>query len=209
MSELGSPFLIALSEGHEAVSRLLLTDDVDVNIPNSEGVTPLHEAAGAGMLDLTRDLVDRGADISARLGEITGNVYEPGRGGGITHFLAAARGGHADVMKLLLSRGASPYEESADGAGSFMFAARSLNIEAVRLLVEMGADVYATPANHPTALHIAIRFGKNRMVQYLADNGADFDFRDHNHRTPLQEAEFEAPISTIERMKRLTVERNN
>ena len=112
-------------------------------------------------------------------------------------------------MKLLLSKGASPDDTSADGAGSVMFATRSLNIEAVRLLVEMGADVNATPANHPTALHIAIRFGKNRIVQYLADNGADFDFRDHNNRTPLQEAEFEAPISTIELMKRLSVGRNN
>ena len=209
MSELGSPFLIALSEGHEAVARLLLSDEVDVNVRNSEGTTPLHEAAGAGMLNLTRDLIDRGADISAHLDEIPGNVYEPGRTGGITPFLAAARGGHVDVMKLLLSKGANPDETSADGAGSVMFATRSLNIEAVRLLVEMGADVNATPANHPTALHIAIRFGKNRIVQYLADNGADFDFRDHNNRTPLQEAEFEAPISTIELMKRLSVGRNN
>ena len=160
VSELGSPFLIALSEGHEAVARLLLSDEVDVNVRNSEGTTPLHEAAGAGMLNLTRDLIDRGADISAHLDEIPGNVYEPGRTGGITPFLAAARGGHVDVMKLLLSKGANPDETSADGAGSVMFATRSLNIEAVRLLVEMGADVNATPANNPSALHIAIRFGK-------------------------------------------------
>ena len=207
--ELGSPFLIALSEGYEEVARLLLTDDIYVNMRNSDGSTPLHEAAGAGMVQLTRDLVERGADLNARLGEIRGNVYEPGRGGGTTPFLAAARGGHLDTMQLLLSAGASPYDQSTDGTGSVLFATRSLNIEAVRLLVELGADVNGASPNRPTALHTAIRFGEDEIVEYLADNGADFDVRDHNSRTPLQEAEFEAPRSTIELMQRLSAERNN
>ncbi len=207
--EPGSPFLIALSEGYEDVARLLLTDDVYVNMQNSDGSTPLHEAAGAGMMELTRDLVERGADLNARLGEIPGNVYEPGRGGGTTPFLAAARGGHVDTMQLLLSAGADPYDQSTDGTGSVLFATRSLNIEAVRLLVELGADVNGASPNRPTALHTAIRFGEDEIVEYLAGNGADFDVRDHNSRTPLQEAEFEAPRSTIELMQRLSAERNN
>ena len=207
--ELGSPFLIALSEGYEEVARLLLTDDIYVNMRNSDGSTPLHEAAGAGMVQLTRDLVERGADLNARLGEIRGNVYEPGRGGGTTPFLAAARGGHLDTMQLLLSAGANPYDQSTDGTGSVLFATRSLNIEAVRLLVELGADVNGASPNRPTALHTAIRFGEDEIVEYLAGNGADFDVRDHNSRTPLQEAEFEAPRSTIELMQRLSAERNN
>ena len=209
VSELGSPFLIALSEGHEMVARLLLTDEVNVNARNSDGTAPLHEAAGAGMLSLTKDLIERGADMDARLGELPGNVYEPGRGGGTTPFLAAARGGHVDVMKFLLSMGANPHDQSDDGAGSVMFATRSLDIEAVRLLVELGADVNAVPTNHPTAIHTAIRFGKNDIVEYLAESNADLKIRDHNNRTPLQEAEFEAPVSTIELMRRLVTEYSN
>lgn len=207
--ESGSPFLIALSEGYEEVARLLLTDDVNVNLRNLDGSTPLHEAAGAGMMELTRDLVERGADLTARLGTIPGNIYEPGRGGGTTPFLAAARGGHVNTMHLLLSAGANPHDQSDDGAGSVLFATRSLNIEAIRLLLELDADVNATPPNRPTALHTAIRFGEDRIVEYLADNGANFDVQDHNSRTPLQEAEFEAPRSTIELMRRLSAEQKN
>jgi hypothetical protein len=112
-------------------------------------------------------------------------------------------------MRLLLSAGANPYDQSTDGTGSVLFATRSLNIEAIRLLVELGADVNGASPNRPTALHTAIRFGEDEIVEYLADNGADFDIRDHNSRTPLQEAEFEAPRSTIELMQRLSAERNN
>ena len=208
-SELGSPFLIALSEGYEVVARLLLTDEIDVNVRDSEGTTPLHEAAGAGMLSLTKDLIERGADIDARLGELPGNVYEPGRSGGTTPFLAAARGGHVDVMKFLLSMGANPHDKSDDGAGSVMFATRSLDIEAVRLLVELGADVNAVPENRPSAIHTAIRFGKNEIIDYLASSDADLEIRDHNNRTPLEEAEFEAPISTIELVRGLVAKRDN
>ena len=161
------------------------------------------------MTELVRDLVEQGADLDARLDEVPGNVYEPGRGGGTTPLLAAARGGHVDTMKLLLSAGANPRDQSIDGAGSIQFATRSLNFEAVRLLVELGADVNAAPPNRPTALHTAIRFGEDEIVEYLADNGADFDVRDHNSRTPLEEAEFEAPTHTIELVRRLVVTRSN
>jgi ankyrin repeat protein len=59
----------------------------------------------------------------------------------------------------------------------------------------------------PSALHNAIRQGANDIVQYLADHGADLNAKDQFGRTPLEEAEFEAPASTIELMRKLAVAR--
>jgi ankyrin repeat protein len=59
----------------------------------------------------------------------------------------------------------------------------------------------------PSALHTAVCQGSNDIVQYLADHGADFCAKDNFGRPPLEEAEFEAPASTIELMRKLTAER--
>jgi ankyrin repeat protein len=161
------------------------------------------------MVELAEDLVARGANLNARLEAIPGSVYEPGRGGGVTPLLSAARGGHVEVMQLLISLGANPQDQTNDGAGAVLFATRSRSFEAVRLLVELGVDVNAGPSSRPSALHTAIRFGEDDIVEYLANNGADFEALDHNGRTPLEEAEFEAPTPTIELMRRLTATRAN
>jgi ankyrin repeat protein len=44
-------------------------------------------------------------------------------------------------------------------------------------------------------------------LDYLADHGADFAWKDNFGRTPLQEAEFEAPASTVELMRKHTAVR--
>jgi ankyrin repeat protein len=77
------------------------------------------------------------------------------------------------------------------------------------MLVEMGADVNEAPAGRPNALHAAVRSGDNQMIQYLADHGADFNSKDAFGRTPVEEADFEAPKSTIELMHKLAAERAN
>ena len=42
------------------------------------------------------------------------------------------------------------------------------------------------------------------MVQYLVDHGADLNAKDNFGRTSMEEADFEAPKSTIELMRKLT-----
>ena len=56
-------------------------------------------------------------------------------------------------------------------------------------------------------LHNAIRFGANDVVEYLVAQGADLNAKDRFGRTPLEEAEFEAPVKTIELMRKLTAEK--
>jgi hypothetical protein len=52
---------IALSQECETV-RLLIEQGADVNMAQAGGYTPLHQAAAAGRADLTRILLEAGAD---------------------------------------------------------------------------------------------------------------------------------------------------
>jgi uncharacterized protein len=107
-------------------------------------------------------------------------------------------------MKELIALGSDPKAVSPDGAGAVLLAASSKKFDAVQLAVSLGLDVNQAPKGRPTALHAAIKAGANEMVQYLADHGADLTAKDNFGRTPMEEADFEAPKSTIELMRRLS-----
>jgi hypothetical protein len=53
----------------------------------------------------------------------------------------------------------------------------------------------------------SLRLSRTRVG--LADHGADFAAKDNFGRTPLEEAEFEAPASTIELTRKLAAERQS
>ena len=186
-----SAFLLALTRGNEDVARLMLDYGVDVNARDRTGGTPLLEAVRQGKIELVKDLVKRGADVNAR-------------SEGATPFLAAAATGNAVLMKELIERGADPKAIKPDGSGAVLLAASSHKLDAVQMAVELGLDVNQAPKGRPTPLHAAVKAGANDMVQYLVDHGADLKAKDNFGRTPLEEAEFEAPQSTIELMRKLS-----
>jgi ankyrin repeat protein len=131
------PLLIAaMSNDHEAI-ELLLAHGAEVDLPNVFRITPLM--AAAGMSGTTRGggggspqaqaaairtidlLLDAGADIDARVLDSRTNTarldtYVQGRDNeGKTALHAAAESGGALVVEHLLSRGADPTIEDADG----------------------------------------------------------------------------------------------
>ena len=63
-SNLGSPLVLAVSEGKLNVVRYLLDEGANVNARESSGSTPLAEAAYYGHLDVIKELLLRGADIN-------------------------------------------------------------------------------------------------------------------------------------------------
>jgi ankyrin repeat protein len=93
----GSPLIAAAKGGHAEVVRLLLKAgaNVDQVVPGDEN--PLIQAAWRGHLEVVRILLDARADPNVRVFE-QGELRTPLR--------MARRGGHRDVEKLLLERGA-------------------------------------------------------------------------------------------------------
>jgi len=167
--------------------------------------TPGPSADKTEALELTQSLLQRGADVNARL-----TAKPPFRGGanrtwlpepGATPFYRAAAAGDVKMMRMLLAYGADPYIPSLDNTTPLMVASgvgylvgstfswpESEAIEAVKLAMQLG-EVNAVNNSGLTALHGAAFRGWNAAVQTLVDGGAKLDVKDKQGRTPMNWAD--------------------
>ena len=134
---------VYFNAGHLKVVELLLDcDNVDINA-SSDPDTPLDYAAREGNLVLDELLLNRNADINGRASPIA----------------CAAYGGHLEVVRYLLDRGADPNQ------GALCNAARMGRLEIVRLLLDHGADEGYMP------LHRAAASGHADVVDLILNRG--------------------------------------
>ncbi len=237
---------IAVENAHYSLASKLLTAGADPNaaIP---GYTPLHLIArvrkpgigdndpppdGSGSmtsLEFVREIVERGADVDARmtknvkLGNTRFNRL------GTTLFLLAAHSADAELMRTLLDLGADPFAVNEDGSTALMAAAglgtrspgedagtEEAVLESVQLLLDLGLDINALNANGETAMHGAAYKNLPRVVELLAVEGADIKVwnRPNQHGwTPLVIAtgyrfgNFKPSQVTIDALRRVMIER--
>ena len=137
----------AVSNGHRAVTRLLLDNGAAVDLANNEGNTPLQGAAICGRVATAILLLDRGADIEHR-----SNV-------GSTPLVNAAVIGNCDMIRLLLHRGALLEMRSAGGSTAETFARYSKKgADAVSLLAAIRvAGGWRPYANFPRRRLLELR----------------------------------------------------
>lgn len=171
----------------DTVQRLLRSG-ANPDAANRYGVTPLSLAATNGSAALIQALLQAGAHP-------TGSIL-----------MTAARTGNAEVIRMLIARGADANaRESSLGETALMWAAAENHPEAVRALIEHGADpnarseklAYAKdrfglegvttilPRGSWTALMYAARQGSIEAARALADAGADLNLTDPDGTTAL------------------------
>lgn len=118
-----SPLSVAAMNGHLDVVKALLANGAEVD-KITPGGTALLEAALFGRLDVVKFLLSRGADATmVSLGAVLSPLY------------AAAKGGHVEVVKILLEN----IKENPEFASNALFKAKLLEDEkAVNTLLLCG-----------------------------------------------------------------------
>lgn len=149
------------SEDSDRVSKLL-SSQIDVNVPQVDGMTALHWAAHHDDWKLCKRLLDRGANASAQ------NRY------GITPLYLACLNGNANLVSALLESGADPNTAINGGETALMTAARTGNIGTVTSLINAGAEIDAKERNGQTPAMWAAAEGHSGVIQALLSAGADF-----------------------------------
>jgi len=163
----------ARRQDREAV-RTLLKQHVDVNVPQTDGATPLHWAAHWDDLDTADLLIRAGANVQAA------NSY------GITPLALACTNGNAAMVTLLLKAGADPNAARSTGETPLMTASRTGSMEAVKALLARGARVEAKePQEGQTALMWAISERHADIARVLIEQQADVHARTTSGFTPL------------------------
>ena len=220
-----SPLLVATQNRHYILAKYLLDHGADPNLPNKGGWTPLYlatdnrnieggdypvRAPDMDHLDLIKLLIDKGANVNARIcgvkstptncaGDTTETrtnftmqwLYEDGA----TAFLRAAQSGDVTLMKLLLAHGADPKIATAHNDTALAVASGigwvegitfewspEESLEAVKMCLDLGIDVNAVDDQGRTALHGAAHKGRTDVIQVLVDHGANLEAHDFGSR---------------------------
>jgi len=173
----------------------------------SDGRTPLINAAAHGDLEVVNVLVQRGADVNVKdkkgytaLFHAIEAMYDDvalaimsqpnldanTRGlNGSTALIKYVWRDRKDAVEKLLERGADVNAQDADGDTALHGAAENGNLEILNLLLDKGANPNVKNRLGGTALMWAAVFGNETVAQRLLERGADASLKDADGMTAL------------------------
>jgi len=153
----GTALMEAAFKGYADIVALLLDKGADIEASNKVGATALNVAARARTINVVSLLLNRGAKTEAR-----DRMFRH------TALMEAAVWGYADIITLLLDKGAD-----IEAYGSLLVVDEHGN----PVLVDLAASV--------TPLIVAAANGRADVVGLLIHRGANIEARDEKGRTAL------------------------
>jgi ankyrin repeat protein len=169
---------VAAGAGKPEIINFLLTLDLDINIEDANGYTPLSWALILGQENAVLHLLYRAAKLPTK-------KFRRGR----TMLHVAASLGMLRFTKLLLANKSVELDVNAKddmGWTPLALACRKGTKELVSALLNAGAETEASPRNtEDRPLHLALRAGNVDVAEILLTHGADVTVRGEQGQTPL------------------------
>ncbi|QKX62954.1 uncharacterized protein TRUGW13939_10122 [Talaromyces rugulosus] len=164
---------VSLMRGFFDVADQLILAGADVNMPDRNGQTALHQAADCGYLNIVEKLLDLGANINL-----------PGRDRQ-TALHQTADCQHMDIVDKLLGAGADVNIQGFHDQTVLFQAVHYGRYHVFKRLLDTGADVNIQATHGETAIHAAFRRKDLHIVEMLLDAGADVNIRGQDGETAL------------------------
>lgn len=180
--------LLALADNHETpdgveVAKLLVEAGADVNVDDGCGGTPLNRAVYANKEGVALYLIERGADVNAKVG-----VYIDGPGG-VTALHRASYSSR--LVRALLKGGADPNVPTSGGDTPLHWALRDCGAPRMISLLE-GKTALAENS-------VAKRRAAEALesVKAMIEAGADVNFKNREGWMPLNHVEYSEAQSRL------------
>ncbi len=164
---------LAAKNGDLHLLKALVGAGASATKATTDGVTPLHAAAGGGHLACVKYLVSLPSVIAT-----IDAVQQMEVPTGATALWVAAKNGHVRVLKVLVGAGASATKATTDGVTPLHAAAGGGHLACVQHLVSL-SDVIATievvqrNRDGATALWVAAKEGHLQVLKALVGAGAN------------------------------------
>ncbi|NDJ63160.1 MAG: ankyrin repeat domain-containing protein [Chloroflexi bacterium] len=152
----------AVTNNDLATARQLIEAGADVNEPDSGGNAPLITAAYQGHTDMTRLLLENGADVTA---------VDPGMKATALH--AAAYAGRTEPARLLIQHGIDIDKQGPyNGYTALHDAIWQNNIDTAAVIIDAGANLTLTNHNGQTPLDFARAKNAHQIVTLIERKSA-------------------------------------
>ncbi|EGE01373.1 hypothetical protein TEQG_08570 [Trichophyton equinum CBS 127.97] len=189
-------FFNAARQGTVDEIRAAYTSEIDINALQGdgfEGMSALHLACfHNGDVEVVRFLLDHGAEVNILDRDRAGNSYS-------LHW--AANRDRADIVKLLLDRGAEKSRKGFDGRNAlgmvlyYSLSPRKVEpkqMETIQVLLDHGFSVDESGMDPSLLGHAAgftdyetVSFSRHELVKFLLSQGASVNSLDDRLNTPL------------------------
>ncbi len=197
----------ALNTEDIEVVRLVISRGADIDAVLPHGQTSLQEALKTENVAIAKLLLSLGANITKsgrhgytavtwalRWGNIEvlslmirkGSVTEPQELGKIMQW--ATLHGEAELVRLLIVRGANPNDMDSRGQPVLHTAITRGKDDVAKVLIDYGADLAAQNNVGETPLHFAATYAREDIATLLVNKGARVNALSHHQRTPLIKA---------------------
>ena len=148
--------------------------------------TPIHEASGAGHVNVVDFLIKCGAHCN--------QSDKRGR----TPIHRASGAGHVDVVDFLIKCGADCTQSDNNGSTPINEASTYGSVDIVDLLIKGGADCNQSDKYGTTPIHQASLLGFVDVVDLLIKGGADCNHSDRDGSTPIHYASGEGHVNVVD-----------